>query len=186
MHTIDALHYAVRLAIEDSRALLHRQHPARQPEQLRALRAETRSTEALLRASRSARERHYFKVVAKVGGNYFSIFDGQTHFQLGTRMERTPCAGRRGAFFAYPDLAEATRAMLGHFPSSSKLHDAPRAVLCVSSDARHTRSAHGKCLLWSLTPIAEVEVRPRSAAHGEASERRGGERGTRPQPRWRQ
>jgi hypothetical protein len=28
----------------------------------------------------------------------------------------------------------------------------------VSSEMQHERMAHGKCVLWSLTPVAEVAV----------------------------
>ena len=82
--------------------------------------------------------------------------------------------GRRGAFFVYSDLGDATRALHGggggggtravngrdnpSFPVCSKLLEAPRALLRVSSELRHDRTAHGKCVLWSLTPIAEVAV----------------------------
>ena len=176
IHTVDALHHAVLLAIQDSRAVLRRHRPPGLEQQLRAVRAETQSTEEALRASQSARERNYFKVVAKLRGQYVSIFDGQTIFRLGERTTRMPAVGRRGAFFVFTDIADAIQALHGSFPSSSKLVDAPRAVLRVTSEQRHERTAHGKCMLWSLTPIAEVAIaelaRPRSAP-------------SRRRPRWR-
>ena len=178
LHTTDALLYTIRVAIQDTQTLLRRQQrPSSRSleQQLRSVEAELSSTKEVLQASRSARERHYYKVVAKLGaGDYVSVFDGQTRFRIGERIERVPCVGRRGAFFVYSDLGDATRALHGggggggtravngrdnpSFPVCSKLLEAPRALLRVSSELRHDRTAHGKCVLWSLTPIAEVAV----------------------------
>ena len=186
LHTTDALHYTIRVAIRDTQSLLRRQQRPSSlslEQQLRIVEAELSSTNEVLQASQRARERHYYKVVAKLGaGDYVSIFDGQTRFRIGERIERVPCMGRRGAFFVYSDLGDATRALHGgdddgdgsggggggtravrgrgnpSFPVCSKLLGAPRALLRVSSEARHERTAHGKCVLWSLTPVAEVTV----------------------------
>ena len=189
LHTTDALHYTIRVAIRDTQSLLRRQQRPSSlslEQQLRIVEAELSSTSEVLQASQRARERHYYKVVAKLGtGDYVSIFDGQTRFRIGERIERVPCIGRRGAFFVYSDLGDATRALHGgggggddgdgsggggggtravrgrgnpSFPVCSKLLGAPRALLRVSSEARHERTAHGKCVLWSLTPVAEVTV----------------------------
>ena len=97
---VDALHHAVRAAIDDSRELLSGQPPLAQElgELARRLREETRSASNALLASRAARERHYFKVVAVIRAPkgcrdpplYISIFDGTTRFSLGERIERTP------------------------------------------------------------------------------------------------
>ena len=159
-YRIDALHHAAKLAIDESTNLLHRREsqPQTLEQQLLALQAVTQSTRRALMESRSAREGHYFKVVAKVEGAYLSIFDGHTQFCIGKCVERKPCAGRRGAFFVYRDLADAKRALRGVFPSQSKLIHAPRALLRVRSSERHVHTAHGKAMLWSLTPVAEVEV----------------------------
>ena len=188
LHTTDALHYTIRVAIRDTQSLLRRQQRPSSlslEQQLRIVEAELSSTSEVLQASQRARERHYYKVVAKLGaGDYVSIFDGQTRFRIGERIERVPCKGRRGAFFVYSDLGDATRALHGggggngngggggggggtravrgrgnpSFPVCSKLLGAPRALLRVSSETRHERTAHGKCVLWSLTPVAEVAV----------------------------
>ena len=195
LHTTEALHYTIRVAIQDTQSLLRRQQrPSSRSleQQLISVAAELSSTKEVLQASQSARERHYYKVVAKLGGgDYVSVFDGQTRFRIGERIERVPCVGRRGAFFVYSDLGDATRALHGgsggggtralhgssggggtrgvhgrdkpSFPVFSKLLDAPRALLRVSSELRHDRTAHGKCVLWSLTPIAEVAVAGRGA-----------------------
>ena len=193
LHTTDALHYTIRVAIRDTQSLLRRQQRPSSlslEQQLRIVEAELSSTSEVLQASQRARERHYYKVVAKLGaGDYVSIFDGQTRFRIGERIERVPCMGRRGAFFVYSDLGDATRALHGggdgddggggggggggtravrgrgnpSFPVCSKLLGAPRALLRVSSEARHERTAHGKCVLWSLTPVAEVAVCTRAS-----------------------
>ena len=195
LHTTDALHYTIRVAIRDTQSLLRRQQRPSSlslEQQLRIVEAELSSTSEVLQASQRARERHYYKVVAKLGaGDYVSIFDGQTRFRIGERIERVPCIGRRGAFFVYSDLGDATRALHGggggadggdggsggggggtravrgrgnpSFPVCSKLLGAPRALLRVSSEARHERTAHGKCVLWSLTPVAEVAVCTRAS-----------------------
>ena len=195
LHTTDALHYTIRVAIRDTQSLLRRQQRPSSlslEQQLRIVEAELSSTSEVLQASQRARERHYYKVVAKLGaGDYVSIFDGQTRFRIGERIERVPCMGRRGAFFVYSDLGDATRALHGggggadggdggsggggggtragrgrgnpSFPVCSKLLGAPRALLRVSSETRHERTAHGKCVLWSLTPVAEVAVCTRAS-----------------------
>ena len=196
LHTTDALHYTIRVAIRDTQSLLRRQQRPSSlslEQQLRIVEAELSSTSEVLQASQRARERHYYKVVAKLGaGDYVSIFDGQTRFRIGERIERVPCIGRRGAFFVYSDLGDATRALHGggggndgggggggdggggdtravrgrgnpSFPVCSKLLGAPRVLLRVSSETRHERTAHGKCVLWSLTPVAEVAVCTRAS-----------------------
>ena len=115
LHTTDALHYTIRVAIRDTQSLLRRQQRPSSlslEQQLRIVEAELSSTNEVLQASQRARERHYYKVVAKLGaGHYVSIFDGQTRFRIGERIERVPCIGRRGAFFVYSDLVDATRAL---------------------------------------------------------------------------
>ena len=221
LHTTDALHYTIRVAIRDTQSLLRRQQRPSSlslEQQLRIVEAELSSTSEVLQASQRARERHYYKVVAKLGaGDYVSIFDGQTRFRIGERIERVPCIGRRGAFFVYSDLGDATRALHGggggadggdggsggggggtravrgrgnpSFPVCSKLLGAPRALLRVSSEARHERTAHGKCVLWSLTPVAEVAVSiggPRAARSPSGTRASRSERpASAPSVRWR-
>ena len=219
LHTTDALHYTIRVAIRDTQSLLRRQQRPSSlslEQQLRIVEAELSSTSEVLQASQRARERHYYKVVAKLGaGDYVSIFDGQTRFRIGERIERVPCIGRRGAFFVYSDLGDATRALHGggggadggdggsggggggtravrgrgnpSFPVCSKLLGAPRALLRVSSEARHERTAHGKCVLWSLTPVAEVSIGGPRAARSPSGTRasRSARPASAPSVRWR-
>ena len=183
---VDALHHAVTEAIDDSRALLRRERRPTPAGLARQLQAEAEAGSSALRASREARARYYYKVVARLPGpkgcnepaTYVSIYDGTTRFALGERVERTPCQGRRGAFFVFQDLADAMLALRGRFPASSKLLGAPRALLRVRSDEEHERTAHCKALLWALTPVAEVDV-PLPGRLERGSGSRTGE------PRWR-
>ena len=174
---LDALHQAVTAAIDDSRSMLSGEEPAPSAEPpapptlqglARTLRAEARSATSVLEASRAAREHSYYKVVAKFAPpkgckgepKFVSIFDGVTQFRRGERAVRTPCQGRRGAFFVFRDLAAAREVLLrGQFPASSRLLHAPRAVLRVRSDEPPERTVHGcKALVWSLTPVEEVAL----------------------------
>jgi hypothetical protein len=122
--------------------------------------AEVQDSSSLLFAAQAARTRWYYKAVAKVDGRYLSIFDGQTEFKLGERIARIPALGHRGAFFAY-DTIEAARDQLAAFPKGSKLIKADRALLRVSGNVPRTeaRRAHGKAMLWAMTPLEEVPLK---------------------------
>jgi len=122
--------------------------------------AEVEDSSNLLLAAYAARMRWYFKVVAKVDGRYLSIFDGQTEFKLGERIARMPALGHRGGFFAY-DTIEDARDQLAMLPKGSKLIKADRTVLRVSGNVPHAeaRRAHGKVMLWAMTPLEEVPLR---------------------------
>lgn len=127
--------------------------------------AELQDSSRLLQSARSARSRWFFKAVAKIGGRYMSIFDGQTEFKLGERIERVPAMGHRGAFFAYESIERAREAS---FPKSSQLLNADRVLLRVRGNAPHaeTKRAHGKVMLWAMTPLEEVPLRASVAAVG--------------------
>jgi hypothetical protein len=122
--------------------------------------AEMEDTSNLLAGAYAARMRWYYKVVAKVDGRYLSIFDGQTEFKLGERIARMPALGHRGAFFAY-DTVEDARGQLASLPKGSKLIKANHTLLRVSGNVprAEARRAHGKAMLWAMTPLEEVPLR---------------------------
>ncbi|KAL3910112.1 MAG: hypothetical protein SGPRY_009180, partial [Prymnesium sp.] len=85
-------------------------------EVLDSVQAIIRESTQLERSSRKAREaRIYYKVVAKVGGRFFSVFDGRTEFRIGERIERERCHGRKAAFFVHSSAEAAQNAQ---FPAS--------------------------------------------------------------------
>jgi len=122
--------------------------------------AEAEDTLRLLRSACDARNHWFFKTVAKVDGRYLSIFDGQTEFIIGERIERQQALGHRGAFFAYDNI-ERARAASASFPKCSKLLKAERALLRVGGEVSHSeaRCAHGKAMLWAMTPLEEVPMK---------------------------
>ena len=74
----------------------------------------------------------YFKLVAKVGGKYFSIYDGDTEYVVGKKMAQQANPGHKGGYYCY---ATAREAVFADVPYKSGGHFiAPRTVL--------------KCICW--------------------------------------
>ena len=49
----------------------------------------------------------YYKVVAKLKGQYYSIYDGTTQYQLGKIMHQKVLAGHQGGYYVYPTIQHA-------------------------------------------------------------------------------
>lgn len=49
----------------------------------------------------------YYKIVAKLDGKYFSIFDGKTEFKLGEALYQKAEPNHLGGFYVYSSPKEA-------------------------------------------------------------------------------
>lgn len=49
----------------------------------------------------------YYKIVAKVTGKYYSIYDGKTEFSLGQTLYQKAISSHQGGFYVYNTPQEA-------------------------------------------------------------------------------
>ena len=91
----------------------------------------------------------YYKVVACVNGRYLSIFDGETEYRIGEELHEVPRQGHQGGYYVYPTVKAAQTADL---PRTSRLLDAPRALLRVRAEGGYCRYEH-KLAFSRITPL---------------------------------
>mmetsp|Transcript_109817 Transcript_109817/g.309645 ORF Transcript_109817/g.309645 Transcript_109817/m.309645 type:complete len:389 (-) Transcript_109817:75-1241(-) len=107
-----------------------------------------------------------YKVVAKLGQRYFSIWAGrEVEYVLGVSMRDDAEPGRVGGLYACNSPKSAVR----HFISVSPhgLHNAPRALLLCSCAGPIVNYESGKAACSCLTPIEEVPM-PKATPRGGA------------------
>lgn len=46
----------------------------------------------------------YYKLVAKINGQYYSIYDPNTEYKIGEVMSQTARAGHRGGYYVYSSI----------------------------------------------------------------------------------
>jgi len=49
----------------------------------------------------------YYKVVAKLKGEYYSIYDGNTKYEIGKIMQQKVYPGHKGGYYVYPTIETA-------------------------------------------------------------------------------
>lgn len=59
----------------------------------------------------------YYKVVAKLKGEYYSIYDGTTKYELGKMMWQKVSPGHRGGYYVYPSIQAAVFADMYSSPT---------------------------------------------------------------------
>ena len=96
----------------------------------------------------------YFKLVAKVNGKYFSIFDGDTEYTIGRHLSEAVQPEHKGGYYVYPSLKEAVFADVpfnkgGHYI-------APRTVLKVIAWGDFIKYEKGKMAFSNILPVEDV------------------------------
>eukprot|EP00933_Yihiella_yeosuensis_P041045 TRINITY_DN35491_c0_g1_i1.p1 TRINITY_DN35491_c0_g1~~TRINITY_DN35491_c0_g1_i1.p1 ORF type:complete len:207 (-),score=36.77 TRINITY_DN35491_c0_g1_i1:68-688(-) len=96
----------------------------------------------------------FFKVVARKSSlsgkaSYFSVYDGQTTYELGVTFHDP-----KGGCFVHASEEEAIESV-SSFPRSSVAWGAPRALLIVRGEGG-VRLRHGKVLFDGITPLCEI------------------------------
>jgi len=49
----------------------------------------------------------YFKLVAKLNGKFYSIYDGGIEYAIGRTLHQPAKGGHQGGYYVYPSLREA-------------------------------------------------------------------------------
>ena len=94
----------------------------------------------------------YYKAVAVMDGRWFSIYDGQTEYQIGVTLSQRTGQGHAGGYYVYASRGEAEAADV---PSRSSLKDADRIILRVRAEGSYCR--YGDKLSFSkVTPLEAV------------------------------
>lgn len=93
---------------------------------------------------------HYYKSVAVIDGRFYSIFDGTTEYVLGQEMKQPARQGHNGGYYVYRSVDEAEEV---NVPSSSKLKDAPRAILRIKAEGQYCVYSNGKLAFSRITPL---------------------------------
>ncbi|CDW85565.1 UNKNOWN [Stylonychia lemnae] len=96
----------------------------------------------------------YYKLVAKVNGKYFSIFDSNTEYVIGAHMEQQVKPDRGGGYYVYGSVQEAVFADVpfnkgGHYI-------APRTILKVIAWGDQIKYTHGKIAFNHLLPVQDI------------------------------
>ena len=92
----------------------------------------------------------YFKAVAVQDNRFMSIFDGETEYRVGETVSDQARQDHNGGIYVYRTEQEARQA---HVPQSSKLLEAPRAVLRVRAESAYCRYNSGKLAFSKVTPL---------------------------------
>ena len=101
-----------------------------------------------------------YKLVARKGRRFFSIYDGETEYQLGQPVEQPARPGHHGGYYVYRTAEQALDAT---FPASSALKDATKALLLVEAGDPCFEYQGGKVACSTITPIEVVLRRVKKA-----------------------
>lgn len=115
------------------------------------LRKEVKRLEPVAKPTREGGE-NYYKAVAVVDGRFVSIFDGETEYAIGQELKQAARQDHSGGFYVYKSIDEAQDVRV---PSSSKLQNAPRAILRVKAEGTYCRYEN-KLSFSRVTPVEVV------------------------------
>ena len=102
-----------------------------------------------------------YKLVARKGGKFVSIYDGETEYSLGQTVSQPARPAHHGGFYVFRTAEQALDAT---FPASSALKDATKALLLVEAGDSCFEYQGGKVACSSITPIEVVLRRVKKAA----------------------
>lgn len=98
---------------------------------------------------------NYYKAVAVVDGKFYSIFDGQTEYTVGHEMRQAARQDHNGGYYVYKSIDEALAVSV---PASSKLKDAPRAILRIKAEGQYCVYSNGKLSFSRITPVEVLQM----------------------------
>eukprot|EP00742_Colponemidia_sp_Colp-10_P009571 GILJ01010448.1.p1 GENE.GILJ01010448.1~~GILJ01010448.1.p1 ORF type:complete len:243 (+),score=24.36 GILJ01010448.1:71-730(+) len=124
-------------------------------------------------------------MAAKVGGRFFSIYDGVTEFVLGETLHQPAQPGHKGGYYVYASPQEALYADIPY--RRGGLFVAPRVVLRVLAWGPFVIYDSGKLSFSYVCPVEEIAVPrgylvTRSARRGVARRESVASRGTAARP----
>ena len=101
-------------------------------------------------------QKYYFKMVAKIGDKYFSIFDGKTEYALG-RILHEPCTPNHGGgYYVYPTMKQAVFADIPH--NKDGLYMARRTILVCICWGDYVEYGNGKIAFSYICPTKELPL----------------------------
>ncbi|KRX11215.1 Protein kinase-like domain [Pseudocohnilembus persalinus] len=96
----------------------------------------------------------YYKVVAKVLGKLFSIYDGTTEYILGKQMSQKAKDNHQGGFYVYSSIDEA---IFADVPlKKGGLYFAPRTIIKCICWGSKVEYGNGKIAFSNLTPVSDL------------------------------
>eukprot|EP01022_Parablepharisma_sp_SALTPOND_P019828 TRINITY_DN343_c0_g1_i1.p2 TRINITY_DN343_c0_g1~~TRINITY_DN343_c0_g1_i1.p2 ORF type:complete len:289 (-),score=37.57 TRINITY_DN343_c0_g1_i1:1956-2726(-) len=105
----------------------------------------------------------YYKVVAKLKGLYYSIYDGKTEYELGKIMHQKVRSGHKGGYYVYPTVQDAIFAdmQLLERIKNRPLHKggkflAPRTILKVICWGEFVVYDNNKMSFEHVMPIEDI------------------------------
>ena len=96
----------------------------------------------------------YYKLVAKVGGKYFSIYDGKTEYAVGRKLAQKVKSNHQGGYYCYASLEEAIFADVPYKVGGHYL--APRTVLKCIAWGPFCLYEHGKMAFTYILPVEDL------------------------------
>jgi len=101
-------------------------------------------------------QKYYFKMVAKLGDRYLSIFDGKTEYSLGQILHE-PCEPNHGGgYYVYPTMKQAVFADIPH--NKDGLYMAPRTILVCICWGDYVEYGNGKIAFSYICPTKELPL----------------------------
>jgi len=101
-------------------------------------------------------QKYYFKMVAKIGDKYFSIFDGKTEYVLGQIMHEPASSHHGGGYYVYPTMKQAVFADVPH--TEHGLYMAPRTILVCICWGDSIQYSNGKIAFSYISPVKELPL----------------------------
>lgn len=98
---------------------------------------------------------NYYKAVAVVDGKFYSIFDGVTEYVVGQEMKQVARQGHNGGYYVYKSIDDALSVSV---PTSSKLKDAPRAIVRIRAEGQYCVYDNGKLSFSRITPVEVLQI----------------------------
>ena len=96
----------------------------------------------------------YYKLVAKVGGRLYSIYDANTEYKQGEVLSQTARSGHRGGYYVYASVQEAIFADVPYKAGGNFI--APRTVIKCICFGDFVVYSNGKISFSNLITVAEL------------------------------
>jgi len=96
----------------------------------------------------------YYKLVAKVGGQLYSIYDVNTDYKVGDVLSQPARPGHRGGYYCYASVQEAIFADVPYKAGGNFI--APRTVIKCICWGDFVVYSNGKMSFTNLMPVAEL------------------------------
>ena len=101
-------------------------------------------------------QKYYYKMVAKMNNQLYSIYDGKTEYVIGTTLTETVKTNHGGGYYVYPTIKQAFFADVPF--NKGGLYTAPRVLLVCMCWGESLEYKNGKIAWENLSPIKEMPM----------------------------